>query len=147
MLRTAFQTSFFLALALPAAADDWVANRLRGTVEHLVHGQWVALSRGDAVLDGHQVRTGADGRVDLIRGAEVIALEPGTRIELHEGQGNVTSVEMESGTLTADVERRNVQHFSVQTDYLAAIVKGTRFQVSVSGGGAQVSVDRGTVQV
>ena len=147
MLRIALQTALFLALALPAAAGDWVANRLRGTVEHFVHGHWIPLFRGELVLDGAQVRTGQDGRVDLVRGAEVIALEPGTRIELHEGQGNVTSVEMASGTLTADVERRNVQHFSVQTTYLAAIVKGTRFTISVGGGTAQVSVNRGTVQV
>src|SRR5690606_9806762 len=46
-----------------------------------------------------------------------------------------------------DVERRNVQHFSVQTPYLAAVVKGTRFTVVVDGRSARVNVERGVVQV
>lgn len=147
MLRIVLQIAFFLALAMPGLAEDWVASRLRGTAEQLVHGQWVPLVRGASVLDGQKVRTGSDGRVELVRGAEVIELDPGTQIELHEGQGNITSVEMTSGQMVADVERRNVQHFSVQTPYLAAVVKGTRFRVAVGGGSASVSVDRGTVQV
>lgn len=147
MLRIALQICLFLALAVPGFAEDWVATRLRGTAEQMVGGQWVPLERGATVLDGQSVRTGADGRVDLTRGAEVIQLSAGTQIEVHEGAGKITSIEMSSGMITAEVERRNVQHFSVQTPYLAAIVKGTIFRVSVGGGSAQVEVDRGTVQV
>jgi hypothetical protein len=83
----------------------------------------------------------------LTRGAEVIQLSAGTQIEVHEGAGKMTSIEMSSGLIVADVERRNVQHFSVQTPYLAAIVKGTVFRVTVGRGSAQVEVERGTVQV
>jgi hypothetical protein len=113
----------------------------------MVRGQWVPLERGATVLDGQSVRTGADGRVDLTRGAEVIQLSAGTQIEVHEGAGKVTSIEMSFGMITAEVERRNVQHFSVQTPYLAAIVKGTIFRVTVGQGSAQVEVERGSVQV
>jgi hypothetical protein len=147
MLRIALQICLFLALAVPGFAEDWVATRLRGTAEQMVGGQWVPLERGATVFDGQSVRTGGDGRVDLTRGAEVIQLSAGTQIEVHEGAGKITSIEMSSGMITAEVERRNVQHFSVQTPYLAAIVKGTIFRVSVGGGSAQVEVDRGTVQV
>ncbi|MGB3338237.1 MAG: FecR family protein [Devosia sp.] len=147
MLRIALRLALFLMLTLPGFAEDWVANRLRGTAEQMVHGQWVPLVRGATVLDGQKVRTGSDGRVELLRGAEVLELDPGTQIELHEGAGKLTSVEMSSGTIVANVERRNVQHFSVQTPYLAAVVKGTIFRVSVGGGTARVEVDRGTVQV
>lgn len=147
MLRIALQLGLFLMLTLPGFAEDWVANRLRGTAEQLVHGQWVPLVRGATVLDGQKVRTGSDGRVELVRGAEVLELDPGTLIELHEGAGRLTSVEMSSGSIVANVERRNVQHFSVQTPYLAAVVKGTIFRVSVGDGTARVEVDRGTVQV
>jgi hypothetical protein len=147
MLRTALQICLFLALVGPGFAEDWVATQLRGTTEQLIRGQWVPLQRGDTVLDGQSVRTGSDGRVDLTRGAEVIQLDAGTQIELHEGAGKVTSVELSAGTITAEVERRNVQHFSIQTAYLAAIVKGTIFRVSVGGGSAHVEVERGTVEV
>lgn len=147
MLRIALQLSLSLLLTLPVMAEDWVANRLRGTAEQMVRGQWVPLVRGATVLDGERVRTGADGRVELVRGAEVIDLDPGTQIELHEGAGKLTSIELSSGVITANVERRNVQHFSVQTPYMAAVVKGTVFRVIVAGGAARVEVERGTVQV
>ena len=121
--------------------------RLRGTAEQMVRGQWIPLQRGAAVLDGQSVRTGADGRIDLTRGAEVVQLSPSTQIVLNEGASKMTRIDMSSGMITADVERQNVQHFSVQTPYLAAVVKGTRFSVSVAGDAARVEVDRGTVQV
>lgn len=147
MLRIALQVCLFLVLVGPGFAEDWVATRLRGTAEQMVRGQWIPLERGARVLDGQSVRTGADGRVDLTRGTEIIQLSAGTQIEVHEGAGKLTSIEMSAGMITAEVERRNVQHFSVQTTYLAAIVKGTIFRVSLGGGSAHVAVDRGTVQV
>lgn len=58
-----------------------------------------------------------------------------------------THFQQHFGDVTVDVERRNVQHFAVQTPYLAAVVKGTRFSVAVQNGGASVNVDRGAVQV
>lgn len=147
MLRIALQIGIFLVLAIPGFAQDWVADRLRGDVEQMAGGQWVALVRGAVVLDGQMVRTGPNGRVDLVRGAEVLELGPATQIRVHESGGKLTTIDLTSGTVTADVERRNVQHFEVDTAYLAAIVKGTKFSVTVANGAALVEVDRGTVQV
>ena len=147
MIRILLQLALFIGLALPGLADDWVVSRVRGTAEQMIGGRWVALVRGAVVLDEQSVRTGPDGRVGLARGAEMIELEPGTQIRLHEGAGKLTSLEQTSGVVTADVERRNVQHFSVQTPFMAAVVKGTRFRVTVEGGTAHVEVERGTVQV
>src|SRR5215216_997098 len=115
MLRIALQICLFLILAIPGFAQDWVADRLRGDVEQMAGGQWVALARGAVVLDGQRVRTSPNGRVDLVRGAEVLELGPGTEIRLHEGAGKLTTIDLTSGTVTADVERRNVQHFEVDT--------------------------------
>jgi hypothetical protein len=100
-----------------------------------------------AVLDGAAVRTGPDGRMALTRGAETIELDRSTEIVLREGSGRMTSIVQTSGVLTADVEKRNVQHFSVQTPFAAAVVKGTKFRVAVGRSSAQVVVERGTVQV
>ena len=147
MLKVLAQLILAVLLTSPGFAADWVADRLRGTVQQKQGGVWVELIRGAVVADGQSVRTGPDGRVDLVRGAEVVQLGGGTQILLHEGSGNTTSIEQLSGELTAEVERRNVQHFSVQTPYLAAIVKGTIFRVSVGDSTAHVEVDRGTVQV
>ena len=147
MLRIVLQLLLFVLMVAPTLAEGWVVSRLRGTVEHQSRGSWVALERGMAILDGAAVRTGADGRVGLARGAETIDLDPSTQIVLHEGAGRITSIVQTSGVLVADVEKRNVQHFSVQTPFAAAVVKGTKFRVAVGRNSAQVVVERGTVQV
>jgi hypothetical protein len=147
MIRIVIQLAMMALLVVPSVAEDWVVSRVRGTAQQMVGGQWVDLVRGATVLDRQVVRTGPDGRVGLARGAEVIELAPDTSIELREGAGKLTSLIQSAGVITVDVERRNVQHFSVQTPFLAAVVKGTRFQVSVAGGVAHVDVERGVVQV
>jgi hypothetical protein len=45
------------------------------------------------------------------------------------------------------VEKRNVHHFEVATPYLAAVVKGTQFRVTVDNSGSRVDVLSGQVQV
>ncbi|HEY8575640.1 MAG TPA: FecR family protein [Devosia sp.] len=147
MLKYSAQVALFAMLVLPCYGQGWTVDRVRGTAEQLDGGRWVTLIRGAVIVDDQMVRTGSDGRVGLIRGLERVELAPGTEIRLHEGEGKLTSFEQSSGSLTADVERKNVQHFSVQTPFLAAVVKGTRFQVTVGSNAAQVTVDRGTVQV
>ena len=147
MFKLVLQVLLLVLLASPALAQDWVVTKVRGTVELQAAGRWVALLRGASVEDRQSVRTGPDGRAELARGAETIGLDPGTEIRLQEGAGKLTSLIQSSGLVMVDVERRNVQHFSVQTPFLAAVVKGTRFQVSVGRNAARVQVERGIVQV
>ena len=147
MLRIALYLTMVALLTAPTLAQEWVATRLRGAVELKTGTQWRTLARGDVIAHGNSVRTGADGKVDLARGAELIALAPGTEIVLHESAGKRTSLVQMAGVLTVDVERRNVQHFSVQTPFLAAVVKGTKFTVTVGNDATNVEVDRGIVQV
>lgn len=136
------------SMCTTAFADDWIADRLRGTVTQWEHGEWVALSRGDVVPDGRKIRTGGDGRVDLVRGAEIISLASNTEIAVRDAAGQkMTSVIQTLGSVTIEAERRNVQHFSVQTPVLAAVVKGTQFTVTYRNGQARVEVERGLVQV
>lgn len=131
-----------------ALADGWIAERLRGGVQQYEGGNWVVLERGDIVPDGGKVRTTGTGRVDLVRGQESIALGPNTQIAVRDAAGQkMTSVIQSSGVVTVTAEKRNVQHFSVQTPVLAAVVKGTQFTVTYRNGLARVDVDNGVVQV
>jgi hypothetical protein len=69
-------------------------------------------------------------------------------VEVRDAAGQkMTSVLQFHGSVTIEAERRNVQHFSVQTPVLAAVVKGTQFTVTYRNGQARVDVDRGVVQV
>jgi hypothetical protein len=72
-------------------AQDWVADRLRGGVLQLEGGSWVTLERGDVVPDGRQIRTLGDGRVELVRGQERIALAANTEIAIRDAAGQSPS--------------------------------------------------------
>ena len=140
-----------MMLAAPSisAADDWTASKLRGQVVQLVDNQWVPLQRGDVVPDTRYVATLATGHVELTRGGETITLEPGSQIRIYDkgGAKPFTTVKQDFGTVSVEAQVEQVQHFSVQTQYLAAVVKGTRFTVTSGKTGASVSVRRGHVEV
>ncbi|MEO8683539.1 MAG: FecR family protein [Devosia sp.] len=137
-----------LALCVPAMADDWSVERTRGQAMQRIDGSWIPLARGDVVPDNRLLKTGSDGRVGLRRGAESIEMGGDTQIRVHDaGDALMTTVIQDYGTVAVEAERRNVQHFSVQTPFLAAVVKGTRFTVTFEDDVAQVSVERGMVQV
>ncbi len=137
-----------LVACSPAFADDWVVIKLRGGVEQQIEGNWAELKRGDVVSDDRPIRTLADGHVDLQRDQEVVTMGASTQIRIHDQTGaRFTTVEQSSGSVEVDAEIRNVQHFSVETPYLAAVVKGTHFIVTAAPTGGSVTVSRGFVAV
>ncbi len=131
-----------------AAADDWVAEKLRGRVFAYDGSQWQRLERGDVISDARHIQTVASGRVTFVRGEESIEIDGDTYIRIVDAvEGHRTRVDQGYGEVTIDAERRNVQHFSVRTPYLATVVKGTRFVVRSDDFGASVEVERGRVEV
>ena len=137
-----------LLFAVPAFADDWQVNRVRGEVTQKVGSNWQSVQRGDIIPNDRYLKTGEDGRVGLVRSNETIELEGNTQIRIQDaGPDRMTSVLQDFGVVAIEAERRNVMHFSVQTPFLAAVVKGTRFTVRSDRSSASVSVDRGLVQV
>lgn len=152
MLKTrvlAGAAALVLAAISVAAADDWTAIRLRGQVIQLVNNQWVPLQRGDVVPDTRYVATMATGHVELARGGEIVSLDPNTQIRIFDkgGPKPFTTVKQDFGSVAVEAEVQQVQHFAVQTPYLAAVVKGTRFTVTSGRTGSSVAVHRGHVEV
>ncbi len=132
-----------------AQADVWTVAKASGDAWIGGSGaQTVSLSQQAQLRPGDSVRTGRNGRVLLVRGQETILVSPNSAISLPEaGRSGMSTVIQQAGTILLDVEKRNVQHFEVETPFLAAVVKGTRFRVSITGGTAKVDVVRGQVQV
>ena len=58
-----------------------------------------------------------------------------------------TTILHQAGSIVLEVEKQNVEHFEVETPFLAAVVKGTRFNVNVGQHGADVRVLSGSVNV
>jgi hypothetical protein len=151
-MLAAFKGPLAIAFALissAAFADDWTADKLRGAVLQLVDGQWQKLQRGMVVPDTRVIRTLGMGFVSLTRGGETIELGPNTQIQIFDKAGRkpFTTVQQSFGTVSVEANVENVQHFAVQTQYLAAVVKGTRFTVTSGKTGAKVDVHRGHVEV
>ena len=145
--------AFFAAL-LPfsAQADDasWQIEKMSGDVRVLSEdAQPVSLGAGRALSEGSVIETGADGRVILSRGDESIVVSPNTSLSLapESNRGMMTTILQRMGTILLSVDKKDRQHFEVETPYLAAVVKGTKFTVTVDGKGSAVHVVEGAVEV
>ena len=151
-MKLALGLALFLAassIVSAVYADDWIAQRLLGPAQQRVGSQWVSITKGDSIPDGHVVRTLAGGRITLVRGTEAIELSANTQITIHDKAGNkpFTTVTQAKGSVSVEADIRNVKHFAVDTPFLAAVVKGTRFTVTTAKGKSSVSVSRGHVEV
>jgi hypothetical protein len=151
---------FFCSLALlasvqllpgQATAQDnvWRVGKVSGEAWITGSGVQQASLGGAAELKpGDTIRTGRNGRVLLVRGAETMLVSANSQVVVPttSGSGRSTLIQ-QAGSVLLDVEKRNVQHFEVETPFLAAVVKGTQFRVTVTAAGARVDVTRGQVEV
>lgn len=146
---------FFLCAPLFAHAsdNDWQVAKATSQVKYSIdQKQWSDLHAGDVVPDKAWISTGPRGRVQLVRGVERIGLQPNTMAAVTTRPGGFfsprkTEIVQQVGVLDLEIEKRSQPHTTVQTPYLAAVVKGTIFHVTVDKSKASVTVDRGLVQV
>ena len=146
-----------MALALGAACnaragegEAWSVSKSSGEVWMTATGaQQVSLGQQDVLKPGDTIRTGRNGRVLLVRGEETILVSPNSVVGLptEKKDGLSTTIVQQAGSILLDVEKRNVKHFEVETPYLAAVVKGTQFRVSVDAASTRIDVIRGQVEV
>lgn len=152
-LWRALMTALVLGMASGAsAADDgvWLVSKASGEVWVATGGtQQVSLNQEETLKPGDTIRTGRSGRVLLVRGEETILISPNSVVGVpsERKEGLSTTIIQQAGSILLEVEKRNVKHFEVETPYLAAVVKGTHFSVTVSAGSTKVGVLRGQVEV
>src|SRR4051812_30864136 len=152
-MRCAFAAALILGTASVASAGDdgvWSVGKATGEVWVATSGaQQVSLGQQEALKPGDTIRTGRNGRVLLVRGEETILISPNSAVGLptESKEGLSTTIIQQAGSILLEVEKRNVKHFEVETPYLAAVVKGTQFSVTVAAGSTKVGVLRGQVEV
>jgi len=143
------------ASAMPAQAQSggsWRVSEVSGTVTINEGGRTRAATRG-TLLSGGSVIAAARSRAVLVRGKQYVMVSPGSTLRIPvsgaAGGGVASVVEMvlEGGNALFKVDRRETPHFRVQTRYLAAVVRGTTFSVTVTDTGGSVQVTEGAVQV
>ncbi len=151
-MRTVCVSFVLLMFVTGAVAQNaaWHVSKSSGDV-WVTHSGAAPVSLTDETTfnPGDKIRTGQNGRALLLRGEESIMVSPNSVIGIPKDQrdGMSTTIIQQAGTILLDVEKRNVKHFEVETPYLAAVVKGTRFRVSVDKFDGQVDVLRGQVEV
>src|SRR5258708_39110277 len=98
---------------------------------------------------GDNIRPGRNGRVLLARGNETMLISPNSVVGIpaEKQDGSKTTIIQQAGSILLEVEKRDSNHFTVETPYLAAVVKGTQFRVTVHNDDTQVDVLRGQVEV
>lgn len=149
----ALVAALILGSASGASAADggvWSVSKSSGDVWLSADGaQPVSLSQEGTLKPGDTIRTGRNGRVLLVRGEETILISPNSVVGLpaEKKEGLSTTIIQQAGAILLEVEKRNVKHFEVETPYLAAVVKGTQFSVTVGAGSTKVGVLRGQVEV
>ncbi|WP_194467010.1 FecR domain-containing protein [Bradyrhizobium sp. CCBAU 53340] len=157
LVRTGMRCALMAALILgtasgASAADDgvWSVSKSSGEVWLATNGaQPVSLNQEETLKPGDTIRTGRNGRVLLVRGEETILISPNSVVGVpaEKKEGLSTTIIQQAGSILLEVEKRNVKHFEVETPYLAAVVKGTHFSVTVGAGSTKVGVLRGQVEV
>ena len=103
----------------------------------------------DRVNPGDQLDAGPSSQVVLARGETSIAMTSGSQMVVPEkaGAGERATIMQKLGTLLFKIEKKSTPHFEVQTPFMAAVVKGTTFTVSVDGAASAVHVIEGAVEV
>lgn len=129
-------------------ASDWHVTQVTGPTWTIAApgAQPQRVTKGAVVKTGVTFATQRGGRAILTDGSTVLAVGPGTTITITD-RGPKTIVAQKQGVIGLEVEKRDRPHFSVQTPYLAAVVKGTNFSVEVTDQGADVDVIDGVVGV
>jgi hypothetical protein len=108
------------------------------------------LANAAMLKPNERVAAGAEARTMLTRGHDIIELEPTTTIA--DGDRGVDDpmsiIQLISGTIHVKAAKRtDGGTLSIETQYLVATVKGTKFDVATTDRGAAVSVSEGIVWV
>ena len=137
-------------VATIAQADEWRVVQSSGDVWiGSDSAQPVSLGSTETLADGATLITGKSGRAMLVHDGQTMLVGPNSVASVPKSgdQGGFVTVLERTGAIEFDVDKQTAPHFAVETPYLAAVVKGTHFTVTIDGGSASVAVARGLVAV
>jgi len=153
MIATAKKSLTLAALlastSVLAATPDWRISEVSGGVTVERSGKVLTARQDTTLLPGDVIRTGQKGRAVLVRGKEFVVVSPDAQLKVAvpEETGPVTQFFQYLGNALFKIEKKSTPHFGVKTPYLAAVVKGTTFNVSVGADRSSVQVTEGAVEV
>lgn len=94
------------------------------------------------------MRTQARSSAVLVREREFVTLRQNAQIRILEAERSrsVMQIIKDYGSALFNIGKQPNPHFGVETPYLAAVVKGTTFIITVGNDGATLQVTEGAVE-
>ena len=132
-----------------AQSGPWTVSEARGQVQIRENAATRAAQRGSQIPAGATVTTGANGNAVLVRGREFVTLRRNSQIRIPaaKAERSIVQVVQDWGSALFEIGKQPDPHFGVETPYLAAVVKGTTFTITVAPEGASMQVLEGAVEV
>ncbi len=141
----------FASPPVMAQEAQWSVQPLDGPVRVRVgDGPWRRINQPTAAGPGTEIETGAGARAVISRLGDTITVAPNSRLMVpvpKAGEPTPNILQALGTALYRMLTRVGGNQFEVQTPYLAAIIKGTVFAVSVTPEGGALHVTEGLVQV
>lgn len=146
----AFSLSFASGCKAPAKPAALIVS-LSGTVEVIDGGAWMPAKKGQQLSEAAELRTGADGQVDLqVPGRAGIRLLGGSLFKIKTLSDSAAQLAIEQGDILVRSARlRGGEQLSVETPTAIAAVRGTQFwgQVKPQDKSGIFAVREGSVEV
>ncbi len=138
-----------LSASNATAAPPWRVSEVSGSVRLTESGVSRNAIRGALLSSGSVIATAPGARAVIVRGEEFVVISPNSQLRVPaaaEANGVMQMIE-DFGVALFKINKKATPHFGVQTPYLAAVVKGTTFTVTVGQDGGTVQVTEGAVEV
>ena len=132
-----------------AQSGGWRVSESAGAVS-IRHGDTLLQAKRDmAIAPGDAILTGPTGRAVLVHDKDFVTVSANSRmrVPLDQASGGFVKMIQDLGNAIFKIEKQGVPHFGVNTPYLAAVVKGTTFSVTVDAAGTSLQVVEGAVEV
>ncbi|PIW55154.1 MAG: hypothetical protein COW16_07605, partial [Sphingomonadales bacterium CG12_big_fil_rev_8_21_14_0_65_65_10] len=132
-----------------AQSGPWTVSEVEGQVVIKDDSGERAARRGTKLDPGDSIEARNGGNAIIVRERQFVTIRPNTRIRIADGSESrsVIQVVQDWGRALFRIDKQKDPHFGVGTPYLAAVVKGTTFTVTVGAEGASVQVTEGAVEV
>jgi len=147
LLMLAMGTAAIAAQSSPAPI---VVTAVQGDVQVTSDGAERPATLGSTIRTPATIHTGHDGFVELRQGATTAAIASDTRVDLPAvtaPDGLIEHIRQPAGNVLYDVAKRTGRKLRIETPYLVAVVKGTRFNVAAQDEDSTISLLEGRLEI
>ena len=127
-----------------------VISALHGEVQVTSAGKPFKPTVGATVKLPAMVRTGTDGSIELRQGETIVSAAPGAQLEIPLSADPAETLDriiQSSGNVYYSIAKRTSSKLRVETRYLVAVIKGTQFNVAVTGTSSTLSLLEGLIEL